>query len=71
MNPKWALKIKEEIWKQLDAIFIKVVHFPQWLANVVSIPKKGRREKMFADFRDPNNASPQDDFSQTHRCFGR
>ena len=35
-----ALKIEEEVRKQLDAGFIKVVNYPKWVANVVPVMKK-------------------------------
>uniref|UniRef100_A0A2N9GR80 Uncharacterized protein n=1 Tax=Fagus sylvatica TaxID=28930 RepID=A0A2N9GR80_FAGSY len=40
MKPEWTLKIKEEVEKQYNAGFLKVVNYPEWLANVVPVPKK-------------------------------
>ena len=40
MKPEWTLKIKEEIEKQYNAGFLRVVSYPEWLANVVPVPKK-------------------------------
>ena len=40
MKPEWTLKIKEEVEKQYNAGFLRVVNYPEWLANVVSVPKK-------------------------------
>ena len=34
------LKIKEEVKKKLDAGFLEVSKYPQWVANIVPIPKK-------------------------------
>ena len=34
------LKIKEEVKKQLDAGFLEVSKYPQWVANIVPVPKK-------------------------------
>ena len=34
------LKIKEEVKKQLNAGFLEVSKYPQWVANIVPIPKK-------------------------------
>ena len=40
MKLEWTLKIKEEVEKQYNAGFLRVVNYPEWLANVVSVPKK-------------------------------
>ncbi|XP_075649665.1 uncharacterized protein LOC142620132 [Castanea sativa] len=40
MKPEWTLKIKEEVEKQYNAGFLQVVNYPEWLANVVPVPKK-------------------------------
>ena len=37
MKPEWILKIKEEVEKQYNARFLRVVNYPEWLANVVSV----------------------------------
>ena len=66
MKPDVALKIKEEIQKQLDTGFIEVSHYPQWVANIVPVPKKDGRVRMCVDFRDLNKASPKDDFPLPH-----
>ena len=38
-RPMWLLKIKEEIMKQHNVSFLKVVLYLEWLANVVPVPK--------------------------------
>ena len=40
MKPKWTLKIKEEVEKQYNGGFLRVVNYPKWLVNVVPVPKK-------------------------------
>ena len=55
--------MKEEIQKQLSVGFILVVHYPEWLANVVPIPEKF---KVCVDFSNLNKASPKDDFPLPH-----
>ena len=62
MKPKWTLKIKEEVKKQYNIGFLRVVNYPEWLANVVPLPKKDGKVRMCVDFRDLNKASPKDDF---------
>ncbi|RVW62379.1 Retrovirus-related Pol polyprotein from transposon 17.6 [Vitis vinifera] len=34
------MRVKEEIQKQLSVGFISVVEYPEWLANVIPVPKK-------------------------------
>ena len=66
MKPKWTLKIKEEVEKQYNAGFLKMVNYPKWLANVVLVPKKDRKVRMCVDVRDLNKANPKDDFPLPH-----
>ena len=63
---EWTIKIKEEVEKQYNAGFLRVVNYPKWLANVVLVPKKVRKVKMCVDFRDLNKASSKDDFPLPH-----
>ena len=58
--------MKEEIQKQLSVGFLLVVEYPEWLANVVPVPKKDGKVKVCIDFRDLNKASPKDDFPFLH-----
>ena len=60
------MQVKEEIQKQLNADFLSVVEYPEWLANVVPIPKKDGKVRVCVDYRDLNKASPKDDFSLPH-----
>ena len=46
--------------------FLSVVEYPKWLANVVPIPKKDSKVRVYVDFRDLNKASPKDDFPLPH-----
>ncbi|XP_050889414.1 uncharacterized protein LOC127094647 [Lathyrus oleraceus] len=39
-RPDMALKIREEVKRQFDAGFLAVAKYPQWLANIVPVPKK-------------------------------
>ena len=43
LRPEWTEKIREEIAKQIQANFLEVVDYPQWLANIVPIPKKDEK----------------------------
>ena len=40
LRPEWTKKIREERAKQIQANFLEVVEYPQWLANIVPVPKK-------------------------------
>ena len=66
MKPEWTLKIKEEVEKQYNAGFLRVVNYLEWLANVVPVSKKDGKVRMCVDFWDLNKASPKDDFSLPH-----
>ena len=43
-----------------------MVEYPEWLANVVLVPKKDGKVIVCVDFRDLNKASPKDDFPLPH-----
>ncbi|KAL6325701.1 hypothetical protein AAG906_023585 [Vitis piasezkii] len=58
--------LDEEIQKQLSVGFLSVVEYPEWLANVVPVPKKDGKVRVCVDFRDLNKASPKDDFRLPH-----
>ncbi|RVW39398.1 hypothetical protein CK203_099489 [Vitis vinifera] len=62
LYPRWSLQVKEEIQKQLSMRFLSVVEYPEWLANVILVPKKDDKVRVYVDFRDLNKASPKDDF---------
>ena len=65
-RPDMALKIREEVRKQFDAGFLEVAKYPQWVANIVPVPKKDGKVRMCVDYRDLNRASPKDDFLLPH-----
>ena len=66
LHPRWSLQVTEEIQKQLSVGFLSVVEYPEWLANVVPVPKKDGKVRVCVDFRDLNKASPKDDFPLPH-----
>ena len=43
-----------------------MVEYPEWMANVVLVPKKDGKVRVCVDFRDINEASPKDDFPLPH-----
>ncbi|XP_050889074.1 uncharacterized protein LOC127094260 [Lathyrus oleraceus] len=61
-----AIKIKEDVKKQIDAGFLVTSEYPQWLANILPVPKKDRKVRLCVDYKDLNKASPKDDFPLPH-----
>ena len=60
------MQVKEKIKKQLSVGLLSVVEYPEWMANVVLVPKKNGKVRVCVDFRDLNKASPKDDFPLPH-----
>ncbi|KAL0385973.1 UNVERIFIED_CONTAM: hypothetical protein Sradi_2991600 [Sesamum radiatum] len=46
--------IKEEVEKLLKIDYIRPVQYPEWLANVVLVPKSNEKWRMCIDFMDLN-----------------
>ena len=62
LYPRWSLQVKEDIQKQLSVGFLSMVEYHKWLANVVPLPKKDGKVRVYVDFCDLNKAIPKDDF---------
>ena len=60
MSKEVELKVKEEIEKLLNAKFIRLTRFVQWLANIVPMMKKNRKLRVCVYFRELNAATPKD-----------
>ena len=43
-----------------------MVKYPEWLVNVVPVPKKDSKVRVCVDFMNLNKASPNDDFPFPH-----
>ena len=52
----------DEVNKLIAANFIREVHYPEWLANVVMVKKANGKWRMCVDFTDLNQACPKDSF---------
>ncbi|KAK5833726.1 hypothetical protein PVK06_017580 [Gossypium arboreum] len=66
MRPDVLLKIKEEVRKQFDFGFLKVVKYSEWVANIVPVPKKDGKVRMCVDYRDLNKVSQKDNSPLPH-----
>ena len=60
-----AVKIKEEVQKQIDAGFLVISEYLQWVANIVHVPKKDGKVRMCIEYRDLNKAISERWFSST------
>ena len=52
----------EELAKLLEAGFIRDIKHPDWLANLVMVPKKDKSWSLCVDLKDLNKAIPKDHF---------
>ncbi|XP_050916633.1 uncharacterized protein LOC127131762 [Lathyrus oleraceus] len=48
-RPDMALKIKEDVKKQFNAGFLSISEYPQWVVNIVPVPKKDGKIKMSSE----------------------
>ena len=58
--------IQVEVDNLLKFGFIREVKYPEWLANVVVVPKKGGKWRVCVDYTDLNDACPKDSFPLPH-----
>ena len=54
--------IQTKVDNLLSARFIREVKYPEWLANVVVVPKKGGKWRVCVDYTDLNKACSKDNF---------
>ena len=59
-------KIKDKVMKQFNAGFLAVTSYPQWVVNVVPMPKKDGKVHMCVDYKDLYRVSPKDNFPLPH-----
>ena len=57
-HPDRQAIIRHEIDNLLEAGFIREVDYPDWLANVVVVPKKEGKWRVCVDYTNLNNACP-------------
>ncbi|XP_074297565.1 uncharacterized protein LOC141628304 [Silene latifolia] len=58
--------INQEVDNLLVAGKIRKVKYPEWLSNVVVVPKKNNKWRVCVDFTDLNKACPKDPFPLPH-----
>ena len=61
-HPDRHLVIQTKVDNLLQNGFIKAVKYPEWLVNVVVVPKKGNKWRVCVDYTDLNNVCPKDNF---------
>ncbi|RVX23028.1 Retrovirus-related Pol polyprotein from transposon 297 [Vitis vinifera] len=61
-HPDRQKVIQEEMEKLLEVGFIREVEYPEWLSNVVVVPKKGGKWWVCVDYTNLNDACPKDSF---------
>ena len=54
--------IQTEVDNLLKVVFIREVKYPEWLANVVVVLKKGGKWRVCVDYTDLNDVCPKDSF---------
>ena len=54
--------IQTKVDNLLRASFIREVKYPEWLANVVVVPKKSSKWRVCVDYTDLNETCPKDSF---------
>ena len=65
-HPDCHLVIQTKVDNLLQNGFIIAVKYPEWLANVVVVPKKGNKWSVCVDYTDLNDACPKDSFPLPH-----
>ena len=58
--------IQAEVDNLLKAGFIREIKYPEWLANVVVVPKKGGKWRVYVDYTNLNDSCPKDSFPLPH-----
>jgi hypothetical protein len=62
MRTEVLLEVKKEIEKMLEAGFIRLCRYAEWISSIVPVQKKDGRWRVCMDFRDLNRATPKDEY---------
>jgi hypothetical protein len=55
-------EVKKEVEKMLEAGFIRLCRYAEWILSVVPMQKKDGRWRVCVDIRDLNRATPKDEY---------
>jgi hypothetical protein len=55
-------EVKKEIEKMLEAGFIWLCRYAEWISSIVPLQKKDGRWRVYVDFRGLNRATPKDEY---------
>ena len=61
-NPSRNAAVQGEVDKLLQAGFIREARYPEWIANIVMVPKSNGKWRMCVDYTDLNRVCPKDSF---------
>lgn len=61
-----APKIRQEVKKQFDDVFLAISEYPHWATKIVPVSKKAGKVRMCVDYIDLNKAILKDDFPLPH-----
>ena len=50
------VNIKDEVQKQINVGFLVTFQYPQWVANILPVPKKDGKVQMCVNYRDCQKA---------------
>ena len=62
MYPNILPDIKAEITKLIEAKFIRLCRYAEWISNIVPVYKKNEKLRVCNDFRNLNKATPMDGY---------
>jgi hypothetical protein len=62
MSDDKVIVVKPDVQRLLDAIVIREVMYPKWLANTVPVKKKNGKWRTCINFTDLNKATPKDNY---------
>jgi hypothetical protein len=62
MKAEVLKEVKKEVEKMLEAGFIRLCRYAEWISSVVHVQRKDDRWQVCVDFRYLNRATPKDEY---------